>query len=855
MNNSIASQHTPVMQQYLRIKAEYPDILLFYRMGDFYELFFDDARRAAVLLNISLTKRGVSNGEPIPMAGVPYHAVDGYLARLVRLGESAVICEQVGDPAASRGPGERRVARIITPGTVIEDALLNEREDNLIAALNHSTSNFGLAWLDISAGRFHVTELDTIDELYSELARLNPAEILHPETFDGAVQDTFSSNSQSRPDWHFDYEAASRNLCARFGTKDLIGFGCETMTSGIGAAGCLLKYCEDNYRGQLSHLRGLKTEHRRDAILMDPATRRNLELDRNLHVHSSAPTLAELLDTTATAMGGRLLRRWLNTPSRNHRELEHRHHVVTRLCTNPDLDTVREKLSAICDVERIATRVALKSARPRDLSQLRQSICAIPDLRDYFSAIDSPRIEQLLAQCHEHVELLRLLQSALVETPPVLIRDGGVIAAGFNSELDELRGLSEDADQYLIDLERRERERSGLSSLKVGYNRVHGYYIEINRSQSDRVPDDYMRRQTLKSNERFLTPELKSFEARVLSAKEKALRLEKALYDDLLDQISLEVHLLQESAAALSELDVLASFAERAASLSMVAPKFTTATQLKIVQGRHPIVEHMNPGVYVANDLDLDDETRILIVTGPNMGGKSTYMRQTAIIVIMAHIGSFVPADSAVLGPIDAIFTRIGAADNLAGGQSTFMVEMTETANILHNATAESLVLIDEIGRGTSTFDGVALAWAAAEHLATINRSHCLFATHYFELTALSETFPQLRNVRLDAIENGDDIIFMHSVKPGPASRSYGLAVARLAGIPREVISRAHQRLVSIESLSLEAPIEKPNGQLKLFDQKEGQIRALLRSIDPDRLSPKEALDLIYELRSKLDGE
>ncbi|MFT4584508.1 MAG: DNA mismatch repair protein MutS [Gammaproteobacteria bacterium] len=855
MNNSIASQHTPVMQQYLRIKAEHPDILLFYRMGDFYELFFDDARRAAALLNISLTKRGVSNGEPIPMAGVPYHAVDGYLARLVRLGESAVICEQVGDPSASRGPVERRVARIITPGTVVEDELLNEREDNLIAALNRSTTSFGLAWLDISAGRFHVTELDTVDELHSELARLRPAEILHPETFDGAVENAFSPNRQPRPDWHFDYEAANRNLCARFGTRDLVGFGCENMTSGIGAAGCLLKYCEDNYRGQLSHLAGLKTEHRRDTILMDPATRRNLELDRNLHVHSVAPTLAQLLDTTATAMGGRLLRRWLNAPNRNHSELEHRHDVVSRLSINPNLDAVREELGEICDVERIATRVALKSARPRDLTQLRQSICALPVLRDYFSAIDSPRIEQLLAQCHEHLELLNLLQSALVETPPALIRDGGVIAAGFNGELDELRSLSEDADKYLIDLERRERERSGLSSLKVGYNRVHGYYIEINRSQSDRVPEDYTRRQTLKSNERFLTPELKSFEARILSAKEKALRLEKSLYEDLLEQISLEVHPLQETAAALSELDVLASFAERAESLSMVAPKFTTATQLKIVQGRHPIVEHMNPGVFVANDLDLDDETRMLIVTGPNMGGKSTYMRQTAVIVIMAHIGSFVPADSAILGPIDAIFTRIGAADNLAGGQSTFMVEMTETANILHNATAESLVLIDEIGRGTSTFDGVALAWAAAEHLTTVNRSYSLFATHYFELTALSDAFPQLRNVRLDAIENGDDIIFMHSVKPGPASRSYGLAVARLAGIPRDVIKRAKERLIRIESRSIDVPTEKPNDQLTLFDPREGQIRALLRGIDPDRLSPKEALDLIYELHSRLGRE
>jgi DNA mismatch repair protein MutS len=852
MSNTARTGHTPMMQQYLRIKAEHPDILLFYRMGDFYELFFDDARRASELLSISLTKRGTSNGEPIPMAGVPYHAIDPYLARLIRLGESAVICEQIGDPATSKGPVERKVTRIITPGTLIEDELLDERQDNILAALNLADGVYGLAWLELSSGRFSLTEVNSIAEVRSELERLSPAELLVPESFSTSELGSPSPNSQSRPDWLFDVTSSRRVLCERFKTRDLSGFGCEDKSVAIGAAGSLLKYCEDNYRGQFSHIRGISTEQRSDSILMDPATRRNLEINTNLQAQSSAPTLVELLDTTATAMGGRLLRRWMQSPIRDHLTLKQRNHAVSELVMAPALDTMRDGLREICDIERITTRVALKSARPRDLSQLCQSISALPELRGTFSKIDSPRIQALLDDCSDHAELLEELNRALVPSPPVLIRDGGVIAQGYSSDLDELRGLTTDADQYLLDLESRERERTGLSSLRVGFNRVHGYYIEINRSHSDSVPDDYTRRQTLKSSERFLTPELKRFESRILSAKEQALRLEKALYEQLLERIATDVAALQRTAAVLSELDVLACFAERAEALSMVAPQFSDQRGIFIDQGRHPIVEHMNRGTFVPNDLNLTEDNHMLLITGPNMGGKSTYMRQTAVIVILAHIGSFIPASAATFGPIDAIFTRIGAADNLAGGQSTFMVEMTETANILHNASATSLVLIDEIGRGTSTFDGVALAWAAAEYLAASNRAFTLFATHYFELTALPEFQPQIGNVRLDALDNGDELIFMHAVKPGPASRSYGLAVAQLAGIPRDVIAQAKRRLEIIESTAIERPEQATGQQIPLFDDRMGQIRGVLEKADPDNISPRDALELIYTLRALL---
>jgi DNA mismatch repair protein MutS len=838
-----------MMQQYLAIKAAHPDVLVFYRMGDFYEFFFDDARRASRLLNISLTKRGVSNGEPIPMAGVPYHAVDGYLARLIRLGESAVICEQIGDPAASRGPVERRVTRVITPGTVIEDALLDERADNVLAAVHAEQNCYGLAWLDVSSGRFCLMHLDSESAVETELERLNPAELLLPESYGTDAFPRIKTHRRVRPEWQFEISGAARHLCSQFQTHDLRGFGCAGDEPAVGAAGCLLRYCEESYCAELPHLQGLKLEQRSHNILIDPATRRNLELSANILAQSNAPTLVDLLDTTITVMGGRCLRRWLQAPLRDHSELKLRHHAVAELLLHPTLDTLREDLRQVCDIERIATRIAMKSARPRDLSHLQRALEGLPDLRARLADIDSPRLAELHSRIGEHLSVRELLSRALVETPPVLIRDGGVIAPGYSSELDELRTLSDNADRYLIDLEQRERERSGITSLKVGYNRVHGYYIEITRSQSEHVPADYTRRQTLKSTERFITPELRSFEGRILSAKDKALKLEKALYDELLGALGDDVSSLQVTAAALAEFDVVLCFAERAESLGLVAPTICDDFRLKIDAGRHPIVEHASALPFVANDLELHEGRRMLIVTGPNMGGKSTYMRQTALIVIMAHIGSFVPAAAAEIGPIDAIFTRIGAADNVAGGHSTFMVEMTETANILHNATPASLVLIDEIGRGTSTFDGVALAWATAEHLATVNRSFSLFATHYFELTALADELETVENVRLDAIESGDKVVFMHLVKHGPASRSYGLAVAQLAGIPRPVIDAARIRLAQIENAPPVRPTAPPPDQMRLFDSEFERFRAILAAAEPpDDLTPKEALALVYAL-------
>ena len=787
------------------------------------------------------------------MAGVPYHAVDGYLAKLLKRGESAVICEQIGDPATSRGPVERRVTRVITPGTLIEDELLTDREDNILAALCTHENTFGLAWLDLSAGRFHLTEALDRHDLETYLARLRPAELLLPENLPPELSTT-TIPVRRLPEWHFDPTSATATLSRHFGVRDLSGFGCTGAEPGIGAAGCLLNYCESNHGGRIPHLRGLSIERSGSILSIDAATRRNLELSTSIQPRENAPTLIGLLDTTATVMGGRLLRRWLYAPLRDHTRLRHRHQAVTALNDGTHFEVLHDELKAIGDLERIATRIAMHSARPRDLAQLRASLIALPGLTALLDTFDDPLLCSLRAGIGMHQESLDLLSAALVDAPPALIRDGGVIAPGYDQELDELRRLRDDADSYLLELEQRERTRTGYPSLKVGYNRVHGYYLEINRAQSDTVPDDYTRKQTLKSSERFVTPELKNFESRILSAKERALRLEKSLYEDLVTALAEDVTALQQTAGSVAEIDVLASFAERAITLDLCAPTFTDFSELNITEGRHLLVERHSEAPFVANDLSLDENRRMLVVTGPNMGGKSTYMRQVALIVVLAHIGSFVPARSAVIGPVDAIFSRIGASDNVAGGQSTFMVEMAETANILHNATADSVVLIDEIGRGTSTFDGVALAWAAAEHLAEVNRSFCLFATHYFELTALADEFPTVDNVRLDAIEHGDQVIFLHSVKPGPANHSYGIAVAQLAGIPPVVLAQAKRRLAAIEA---QAPrLRGPEDlQLGLFDSVADQLRRAIEAVDPNELSPKAALDLIYELRAIVERD
>ncbi|MGE3772610.1 MAG: DNA mismatch repair protein MutS, partial [Gammaproteobacteria bacterium] len=794
-------RHTPSMAQYLGIKADYPDRLLFYRMGDFYELFFDDAKRAARLLDITLTSRGESGGERIPMAGVPAHAVDPYLARLLKLGESVAICEQIGDPATSKGPVERRVTRILTPGTVTDDALLAERSETLLAALHVDgtgrSTRIGLAWLDAASGRCRGMKLRDEIALAAQLARLRPAELL--VSSDDGGGDRGVLRVQRRPPWHFERKAAARRVLEYFGVASAGALGVDSDEPLLAALGALLLYCEETHCGRPPHLQRFQLEQADACIGLDPATRRHLELAIGPD-GDERHTLVELMDTTATAMGGRLLRRWLGQPRRDHAELRLRVQAVDTLIASTALDALRARLKEVCDVERIATRIALGSARPRELAQLRHTLGLLPTLRDVLEHLDSPKLQGLHAQCGEHGAAHALLLRALAESPPALLRDGGAIAPGHDAELDELRRMAEDADSFLLELEQRERARVGIPTLKVGYNRVHGYYIELGRSRGDAVPADYVRRQTLKSAERYVTPELKAFETKILRAHEQAGLRERQLYEALLAELAGRLHALQDAAGALAEIDVLAAFAERAETLQFQAPSFVAEPGIEIRQGRHPVVERIVETPFVANDLLLDDRRRMLVITGPNMGGKSTYMRQTALIAILAHVGSFVPAAHACFGPLDVIFSRIGASDQLSRGQSTFMVEMTETAAILRNATRASLVLIDEIGRGTSTFDGMSLAWAAAEHLARVNGSFTLFATHYFELTALAQELPAVANVRMDAVEHDERVVFLHAVREGPANQSFGLAVALLAGVPREVIARARERLAELSA-------------------------------------------------------
>lgn len=857
MDATTLSQHTPVMQQYLRIKAQHPDVLLFYRMGDFYELFYEDARRAAKLLDIALTARGQSAGQPIPMAGVPVHSVDGYLARLVRKGESVAICEQLGDPARSKGPVERQVVRIVTPGTVTDEALLEERRDTLLAAMLRDGERFGLAWLDLAGGRFSVLEGSGPEALAGELERLRPAELLVSEDQEhAALQSPVAP--RLRPPWHFDLDTATRLLATQLGTRDLAGFGCAERTLAVRAAGALLQYVRDTQKSALPHIRGLSVQTRDEALILDPATRRNLELDQSLSGRPEC-TLLGVLDHTATAMGGRELRRWLQRPLIEAAVRERRYHAIETLIARGRTSDIHGLLREIGDIERILARVALRSARPRDLVQLRAALALLPGVRALLQNIDSPLIDELKAGIGVHQAVVGLLRKALAESPAHFLRDGGVIAPGYDAELDELRAISTHTDQFLLDLERRERERSGIANLKLGYNRVQGFYIEVSRAQATRVPGDYVRRQTVKSAERFVTPELKSFEDKVLSARERSLARERELYDELLAKLIEDLGEMQVTAGALSSLDVLVNLAERAVSLRWSKPELTEDACLRIAGGRHPVVEAFAGQPFVPNDLELGEERRMLVITGPNMGGKSTYMRQTALLVILACMGSFVPAERAVLGPIDRIFTRIGASDDLAGGQSTFMLEMTETANILNNATDRSLVLMDEVGRGTSTFDGLSLAWASARHIATHIRAFTLFATHYFELTALAEEAEGCANVHLDATEHGDQLVFLHAVRDGPANRSYGLQVAALAGVPREVIGNARRYLEELERARDHRTIRDAQAELPLVmaapDPRVEALIAQLESIDPDRLSPREALEALYRLRQSLAGK
>ncbi|GMG86948.1 DNA mismatch repair protein MutS [Biformimicrobium ophioploci] len=875
------SEHTPMMQQYLRIKAEHPNEMVFYRMGDFYELFYDDAKKAAELMDVTLTARGKSGGEPIPMAGIPYHSAEGYLARLVRLGVSVAICEQIGDPATSKGPVERKVVRIVTPGTVTDEALLNERRDNLLGAVARLNDRYGIALLDVGSGRFMVLEAENEEALLGELQRFSPAELLVSEDMPlpGALEQV--KGLRRRAPWEFDAETALRQLTTQFGTQDLEGFGCSQMTAAITAAGCLLQYAKDTQRTALPHIRSIAAESSAEAVTLDASTRRNLEIDLNLN-GGDEHTLLSVLDSCKTAMGSRLLRRWLNSPLRSLPILQSRQQAIAAMVQDYLFEPLREPLKNIGDMERILGRLALKSARPRDLTRLGASLAEFPEIQAQLANIPGSLLKELAGQIGEWPETVALLQKAIVENPPVIIRDGGVIAPGYDEELDELRGISENAGQYLVDLETREKERTGIPTLKVGYNRVHGYYIEITRAHSEQAPADYIRRQTLKNAERFITPELKEFEDKALSAKSRALAREKALYEALIETLSESLAPLQVAAAAVSELDVLACLAERADALNLCKPELSETPGIRITGGRHPVVEQVSTEPFVANDVELCPERRMLIITGPNMGGKSTYMRQTALITLLAHVGSFVPSDSAQIGLVDRIFTRIGSSDDLASGRSTFMVEMTETANILHNATSHSLVLMDEIGRGTSTYDGLSLAWACALQLAQQVQAFTLFATHYFELTELPSQLPMVANIHLDATEHGDDIVFLHRIQEGPASKSYGLQVAKLAGIPAPVLAEARTRLASLEAsgaaqtlegamsgvdrIAESSPAAQTAGQApvhatatpaaplqnELFGAPTHPAVELLEEANPDDLTPRQALELVYRLKEKL---
>ncbi|MCG6870757.1 MAG: DNA mismatch repair protein MutS [Gammaproteobacteria bacterium] len=843
--------HTPMMRQYLGIKARYPEHLLLYRMGDFYELFYADAARAAELLDITLTQRGQSAGQPIPMAGVPYHALEPYLARLVRQGVSVAICEQTGDPATSRGPVQREVTRVVTPGTLSDEALLDARRDNLLAALCRQGEHWGLATLELSAGRLRIQQPATGELLRAELARLAPDELLLPEDLEWRQEE--SLHRRNLPPWYFDSEEGRRRLCEQFGTRDLRAFDASDLPVAIGAAGALLEYARETQKSSLPHLTGLTVERSDDTIVMDSNTRRNLEIDLNLRGGSEG-TLLAVLDHCAGAMASRLLRRWLLRPLRDHDRLRARHEALAALLAAHGDRELAPLVREVGDTERILARVALRNARPRDLDRLRSGLAVLPELQRIAAGVGSGtgRLAELAAAIDPLPELRGHLITALSAEPPALVREGNVIAPGFNSELDELRSLAENAGDHMLEIEQRERETTGIQKLRVRYNRVHGYYIEVARNQSEQVPQHYTRRQTLKNVERYSTPEIKSLEDRLIGARDKAIALERQLWEQLLDRVITDLAPLRSTAAAVAELGVLANLAGRARDLDLAAPELVSEPGIHISAGRHLIVEQQQSGEFVPNDTRLTPEDRLLIITGPNMGGKSTFMRQTALIALLAHTGSYVPAAAARIGPLDRIFTRIGASDDIVGGRSTFMVEMTETAAILRNATPYSLALLDEIGRGTSTFDGLSLAWACATWLAREVRALVLFSTHYFELTALPAEVEGVRNAHLDAVQHGGRIVFLYQLREGPASQSYGLEVASLAGVPAAVVAHAREKLGELESGGAH-PQETMRPLPATSAAPADPLRAELQTLDPDALSPREALAALYRLRRGLD--
>ena len=845
-----SEKHTPMMQQYLGIKADHPDKLLFYRMGDFYELFMEDAERAARLLDLTLTSRGNSNGQRIPMAGVPVHAAEGYLGRLVKSGQSIAVCEQVSDPAASKGLVKREVVRIVTPGTITDENLLDQKRDNHICAIYLQGESIGLASIELGSGDFLLQTFTSEDELLAEIERLQPAEIITQEYSELSLS---QRKSQTQPEWIFEFDSAHRLLKEQFGTKDLTGFGCDDSPTAICAAGGLLQYVKDTQRKALPHITGLRVQRHDEYIVVDAISRKNLEIDQSID-GGTKHCLTGVIDHTKTAMGARCLRRWIGQPCLNMSTLRLRYQSIDNFIQTKVYIDLQDHFKLIADIERIRARIAIQTARPRDLTSLRDSLHQLPNIQSLLNVFTEGRIHSLQQQLDLPNDLDKLLTSSLKNEPSAFIKDGGVIATGYDNELDELRTLHTNADDYLLQLEQREQQDTGIAALKVAYNRVHGYYIEVSKLQIDKIPERFTRRQTLKNVERYITPELKEFEDKVLSAKERALSREKYLYDQILEQLLAYLSPLQSIANALAELDVLACFAQVALDFNYVQPELSDEIGILVKKGRHPVVEQIQNTPFVANDITLSPDSRLLLITGPNMGGKSTFMRQTALITILAFAGCYVPAESAKLGPIDRIFTRVGAADDLSTGRSTFMVEMTEAANILNNATKNSLVLMDEIGRGTSTFDGLSLAWGCADHLLQNNRSLTTFATHYFELTSLANELDGATNIHIDAIEHDDEIVFLHTVKPGPANQSYGLQVAQLAGVPRSVIKNAKQRLALLEQQSLSNDSAQTELPLAVESQDTHPVIEKLEEINPDNLSPKQALELLYLLKELEDS-
>ncbi len=846
MTKKNTTKHTPMMLQYLKIKADYQDMLVFYRMGDFYELFMQDATDAAKLLDITLTYRGKTSGNPIPMCGVPYHSVDPYLAKLVKMGQSIAICEQIGDPKNSKGPVERKVVRIITPGTVTEEALMDARNESLLVAVHANKAGYGIASCELSSGRVSVIEVDNKETLVAQIERLSPSELLIEE--DHQLCETLKQYPiNERPSWDYDKDTALMILTKHYEVHDLKGFGIESHSLTINALGCLFNYIQHTQKVLMKHIQPIQTEFLDDFLHLDASTRKNLEIEINNN-GGDEHTLCHLMDHSITAMGSRQLRRWVKQPLQNRKKLNARLNCIETLIDYGSVYDLQHILKGIGDIERITTRVSLLTARPRDLVTLAQSLKQVLLLKASLAEIDAKEIKHINQQMAPHESVTTLIDNAIIDNPPVIIRDGGVIADGYDEELDELRRISTDASQYMLDFEEQEKLNSGVSALKVGYNRVHGYFIEVSKLHSDKVPEHYIRRQTLKAVERYTTPELKIFEDKVLSSKERSLACEKSLYQNLLESLAKDIDGLQVTAKAIAQLDTLNTFAERALTLEFCRPQLCDENCIEIEQGRHPVVEQIQNTPFEPNDMCLNKTTTMLIITGPNMGGKSTYMRQNALIVLLASIGSYVPAKAAKIGKIDRIFTRIGAGDDLTKGRSTFMVEMTETANILHNATENSLVLMDEIGRGTSTYDGLSLAQSCALHLAQVNQSFTLFATHYFEITAFDKTVDNIENVHLDAIEHDDTIVFLHTVKQGAASRSYGLQVAALAGIPSKVLQNAKKTLAQLESNNTDEPIPL---QTSFFDSlpEESAVEKELKQIDPDELTPRQALDYLYKLK------